>query len=140
MKRIFLWLTLFILSVTTNAQESFPVNGIRDIRSGLYAFTNATIVQNSTTKIEKGTLLIKQGKIIAVGANVTVPSDAVVIDCNGKYIYPSFVDAYTNYGAGTMARPAGGFNLGIEFVFKFILSTFLLPDGDGMELILSSHA
>ena len=117
MKRIFLWLTLFILSVTTNAQESFPVNGIRDIRSGLYAFTNATIVQNSTTKIEKGTLLIKQGKIIAVGVNVTVPSDAVVIDCNGKYIYPSFVDAYTNYGAGTMARPAGGFNYGAPAQF-----------------------
>ena len=58
MKRIFLWLTLLSVSVASNAQESFPVNGIRDIRSGLYAFTNATIVQTTNSKIEKGTLLI----------------------------------------------------------------------------------
>jgi imidazolonepropionase-like amidohydrolase len=117
MKRIFLWLTLISVGIASKAQESFPVNGIRDIRSGLYAFTNATIVQNSTTKIEKGTLLIKQGKIIAVGASVAVPADAVVVDCNGKYIYPSFVDAYTNYGAGTTARPSGGFNYGAPAQF-----------------------
>ena len=117
MKRIFLWLTLLSVSVMSKAQETFPINGVRDIRSGLYAFTNATIVQNSTTKIEKGTLLIKQGKIIAVGTSVAVPSDAVVVDCSGKYIYPSFVDAYTNYGMGTSARPTGGFNYGAPAQF-----------------------
>ena len=117
MKRIFLWLTLLSVTVATKAQESFPVNGVRDIRSGLYAFTNATIVQNSTTKIEKATLLIKQGKIIAVGTTVVVPVDAVVVDCNGKYIYPSFVDAYTNYGVGAPARPSGGFNYGAPAQF-----------------------
>jgi imidazolonepropionase-like amidohydrolase len=83
----------------------------------LYAFTNATIVQSSSTKIEKGTLLIKQGKIIAVGATVSVPEDAVVVDCNGKYIYPSFVDAFTNYGVGAPTRPAGGFNYGAPAQF-----------------------
>jgi len=117
MKRIFLWLTLFSISVATRAQETLPVNGVRDVRSGLYAFTNATIVQNATTKIEKGTLLIKQGKIIAVGTNVTVPNDAVVVDCSGKYIYPSFIDAYTNYGVGAPIRPAGGFNYGAPAQF-----------------------
>jgi imidazolonepropionase-like amidohydrolase len=117
MKRIFLWLTLVSISVATKAQESFPVNGVRDIRSGLYAFTNATIVQNSTTKIEKGTLLIKQGKIIAVGATVAVPAEAVVVDCNGKFIYPSFVDAFTDYGVGAAKRPAGGFNYGAPAQF-----------------------
>ena len=117
MKRIFLWLTLITLSVTTNAQETFPINGIRDVRSGLYAFTNATIVQNSSTKIEKATLLIKQGKIIAVGTSVSIPADAVIVDCSGKYIYPSFVDAFTNYGMGTATRPAGGFNYGAPAQF-----------------------
>jgi imidazolonepropionase-like amidohydrolase len=117
MKRIFLWFTLVTISVSTNAQETFPVNGIRDVRSGLYAFTNATVVQNSTTKIEKGTLLIKQGKIIAVGASVAIPAEAVVVDCNGKYIYPSFIDAYTNYGISNSARPAGAFNYGAPAQF-----------------------
>ena len=117
MKRIFLWLILLSVGVVSKAQETFPVNGVRDIRSGLYAFTNATIVQNSTTKIEKGTLLIKQGKIIAVGTSVTVPADAIVIDCSGKFIYPSFVDAYTNYGINTNTRPTAGFNYGAPAQF-----------------------
>lgn len=117
MKRIFLWLTLLSTSVATNAQESFPINGVRDVRLGLYAFTNATIVQNSTSKIEKGTLLIKQGKIIAVGATVAVPAEAVVVDCNGKYIYPSFVDPFTEYGVGGAKRTAGGFNYGAPAQF-----------------------
>ncbi len=117
MKRIFLWLTLLSTSVATNAQESFPINGVRDVRLGLYAFTNATIVQNSTSKIEKGTLLIKQGKIIAVGATVAVPAEAVVVDCNEKYIYPSFVDPFTEYGVGGAKRTAGGFNYGAPAQF-----------------------
>ena len=117
MKRIFLWLILLSVGVVSKAQETYPVNGVRDIRSGLYAFTNATIVQNSTTKIEKGTLLIKQGKIIAVGTSVTVPADAIVIDCSGKFIYPSFVDAYTNYGISTNTRPTAGFNFGAPAQF-----------------------
>ncbi len=117
MKRIFLWLTLISIGVTSSAQESFPVNGVRDIRAGLYAFINATIVQTPTTKIEKGILLIKQGKIIAVGTSVVVPKDAVVVDCKEKYIYPSFVDAYTDYGVGTPKRPSGGFNYGAPAQF-----------------------
>ena len=117
MKRIFLWLILLSVGVMSKAQETFPVNGVRDVRSGLYAFTNATIVQNSTTKIEKGTLLIKQGKIIAVGTSVTIPADAIVIDCSGKFIYPSFVDAYTNYGISTNTRPTAGFNFGAPAQF-----------------------
>src|SRR6202042_3556978 len=43
---------------------------------------------------------------------VAIPSDAVVIDCSGKYIYPSFIDAYSDYGVPAPQREAraGGFN------------------------------
>ena len=112
MKRIFLSLLLLLTSAAAFAQETFPVNGVRDLRSGTYAFTNATIIQNASTKIEKATLVIKQGKIVAVGVGVEIPKDAVVVDCNGKYIYPSFVDPLTDYGAGTPKRTNAGFNFG----------------------------
>jgi imidazolonepropionase-like amidohydrolase len=98
--------------IITHAQESFPINGVRDIRNGLYAFTNATIIQNENIKIEKGVLIIKMGKIVAVGTNLTVPAEAIVIDCAGKYIYPSFIDPLTDYGVGGPKRAAGGFNYG----------------------------
>jgi imidazolonepropionase-like amidohydrolase len=112
MKRIFLSLLLLLTGAAAFAQETFPVNGVRDLRSGTYAFTNATIIQNASTKIEKATLVIKQGKIVAVGVGVEIPKDAVVVDCNGKYIYPSFVDPLTDYGAGTPKRTNAGFNFG----------------------------
>ena len=116
MKRIFLWVTLLGVGVITKAQESFPINGVRDIRSGLYAFTNATIVQNEKSKLEKATMIIKQGKIVAVGNDIAVPQDAVVVDCSGRFIYPSFVDAFTDYGITPVAR-AGGFNFGAPAQF-----------------------
>ena len=112
MKRIFLSLLLLLTGAAAFAQETFPVNGVRDVRSGTYAFTNATIIQNASTKIEKATLVIKHGKIVAVGVGVEIPKDAVVVDCNGKYIYPSFVDPLTDYGAGTPKRTNAGFNFG----------------------------
>jgi imidazolonepropionase-like amidohydrolase len=112
MKRIFLSLLLLLTGAAAFAQETFPVNGVRDLRSGTYAFTNATIIQNASTKIEKATLVIKQGKIVAVGVGVEIPKDAVEVDCNGKYIYPSFVDPLTDYGAGTPKRTNAGFNFG----------------------------
>ena len=34
------------------------------------------------------------------------------MNCEGKFIYPSFVDPFTDYGAGQAKRPAGGFNYG----------------------------
>ena len=112
MKRIFLSLLLLVTGAAAFAQESFPVNGVRDVRSGSYAFTNATIIQNASTKMEKATLVIKQGKIVAVGVGIEIPKDAVEVDCNGKFIYPSFVDPLTDYGAGTPKRTNAGFNFG----------------------------
>jgi len=112
MKKVFLWIFLVGLFVTTKAQETFPINGIRDVRTSLYAFTNATIVQNEKTKIENATLIINQGKIIAVGIGVVIPKEAIVINCAGKFIYPSFIDPFTDYGVGSPKRAAGGFNYG----------------------------
>ena len=117
MKRILSSLLLFCVVFLAQAQETFPINGIRDVRSGLYAFTNATIIQNENTKIEKATLIIKQGKIVAVGTGLSVPTDAVVVDCAGKFIYPSFIDALTSYGLPAPQRGQGGFNFGAPAQF-----------------------
>jgi imidazolonepropionase-like amidohydrolase len=114
MKKL-LWLLGSIIIVQISfAQETFPVNGIADKREGVYAFTNATIVKDATTTLKNATLLIREGKIVAVGTNVTVPKNAAVIDCKDKFIYPSFIDIYSDYG--TPAKPAttgfGGFGGG----------------------------
>lgn len=92
------------------AQTTFPVNGIANPLEGSYAFTNATIVIDANKTIEKATLVIRDKKIIAVGTGINTPADAVIIDCSGKYIYPSFIDLFSDYGITAPARTPRDFN------------------------------
>ncbi len=90
---------LFLLCVFgLTAQITFPRNGVADQRDGLYAFTNATIFKSYNNRLESATLVIKDGKVQQCGVGVPVPADAVIIDCQGKTIYPSFIEIYGDYG------------------------------------------
>jgi imidazolonepropionase-like amidohydrolase len=62
----------------------------------LVAITNATIMTASKGTIQNGTVLIRDGKIAAVGTNVTVPAGAQIIDGQGKYITPGIIDAHSH--------------------------------------------
>ena len=76
-----------------------------------FAITNARIVPVSGKMIERGTLVLRDGLIAAVGAGVATPKDAQVIDGTGLTVYPALVDAYTNDGmplAAEYTAPARG--------------------------------
>jgi imidazolonepropionase-like amidohydrolase len=74
-----------------------------------YAITNARIVPVSGAVIERGTVVIRNGLIAAVGAQVSAPSDARVIDGTGLTIYPGLIDANTTLGIPQpSASPAAG--------------------------------
>lgn len=62
------------------------------------AITGGTVYPVSGPKIENGTVLVRDGRIVAVGANVAVPADAQRIDATGKWVTPGFVNAATNLG------------------------------------------
>jgi imidazolonepropionase-like amidohydrolase len=109
--RFFFIPAFLLLSFFSIAQQpTFPVNGVADPRTMTYAFTHATIVKDGHATLTNATLVIKEGKIISVGTNADVPKDAVVVDCSGKYIYPSFIDIYSDYGIATPERQRGGFD------------------------------
>lgn len=76
-----------------------------------YAITNARIVTVSGPVVERGTVVIRNGLIAAVGANVSPPSDARIIDGSGLTVYPGLIDAYTNLAlpeATPGPSPGGG--------------------------------
>ncbi|HSE30965.1 MAG TPA: amidohydrolase family protein [Pyrinomonadaceae bacterium] len=76
-----------------------------------YAITNARIVTLNGPTIEKGTVVIRDGLIAAVGANVSAPADARIVDGNGLTVYPGLIDSYTNLGlpeAAPAPTTAGG--------------------------------
>ncbi len=77
-----------------------------------YAITNARIVTAAGPAIERGTLVIRDGLIVAVGANVNAPSDARIIDGAGLTVFPGLIDANTNLGMpepSPAPSPGGGF-------------------------------
>jgi len=97
MKNIFLYI-LILVSFIAKAQETFIVNGTHNNNHNAFAFTNATIHIDYQTIIENGTLVIKDGKITAVGERVEIPKNAVIQNLKGKHLYPSLIDLYSDYG------------------------------------------
>jgi len=65
------------------------------------AYTNATIIPIKGSPIANGTLLIQNGKILDVGANVTLPAGTVIIDAKGKTIMPGLVDTHSHLGSAS---------------------------------------
>lgn len=100
------------------AQATFPVNDVANPKDGYYAFTNATILKSARDTLKDATLVIRRGKIEAVGNNIPVPQDAVLIDCKGKYIYPAFIDIYSDYGIASASAQQAGFAGGAAAFFR----------------------
>lgn len=64
----------------------------------MIALTNGTIYTMEEEIIAQGTILVDNGKIAAVGADIEIPADAQVIDVAGRMITPGFIDAHTHMG------------------------------------------
>src|SRR5947208_12706166 len=84
----------------------------RHTATDTYAITNARIVTVSGPAIDRGTIVIRDGLIAAVGANVAAPPDARPIDGTGLTVYPGIIDASTTLGiprpTPTPGPPPGG--------------------------------
>jgi imidazolonepropionase-like amidohydrolase len=74
------------------------------------AIRNATIITIANGDIPNGTIVVRGGKITAVGANVAIPAGIRVIDGTGKFVMPGIIDAHSH------AALEGGINEGSESV------------------------
>ncbi|HEX2831362.1 MAG TPA: amidohydrolase family protein [Thermoanaerobaculia bacterium] len=82
----------------TNISFSRPY----DVPTGKLAFTNARIItMRGDEVLENGAVVVDRNRIVAVGANVSVPPDAKVIDASGKTIMPGIVDVHWHGGMGS---------------------------------------
>jgi imidazolonepropionase-like amidohydrolase len=77
--------TLLILTPLAMAQEQIAIKGGR-------------IISVSQPPIERGVILIREGRIQAVGKDLAIPSDYKVIDATGKVIMPGFIEAHSSRG------------------------------------------
>jgi imidazolonepropionase-like amidohydrolase len=97
---------VLLLTTSSYAQVSTePKQGLRENDPRIHALTNARIVTAPGKTIEKGTILIRDGLILQVGADIKPPPEARVWDLSGKTIYPGFIDAYSRVGLPETLQP-----------------------------------
>lgn len=75
------------------------------------AITGATIYPVSGPRIENATIVVRDGRIAAVGTNVAIPADAQRVDGRGKWVTPGFINSATNLGLSEAGNPqfSGGY-------------------------------
>ncbi|HKN36339.1 MAG TPA: amidohydrolase family protein [Terriglobales bacterium] len=90
--RLTMWIRLlpvFLVTVTVLAQSPSAAHNEVLIK-------NAVLMTVTHGTIQNGSLHIKDGKIAAVGANVSAPASAAVIDAGGKYVTPGIIDSHSH--------------------------------------------
>ncbi len=90
MKRMFLTLGALGLAAGLILGQAVPAK--------IIAIKGAKIIPVVGDEIEGGTILIKDGKIAAIGWDIGVPSGAEVVDAKGLYAYPGMIDSYCYLG------------------------------------------
>ena len=89
------WVVAAVWCVAAVADDQRPPSGFRP---RTFALTNAKIVVAPGQVIDKGCVVVRDGRVIAVGADAAIPTDALVIEADGLHLYPGFIDA----GASTL--------------------------------------
>jgi len=90
--------------ISTPNADPFP-STYKPFPSRTTVIRNVTILTAAGPIIRNGAILLQNGKIAAVGATVTAPTDALVIDGAGKYVTPGFIDDHSHLGV--YAAPGG---------------------------------
>ena len=104
---IFMVLLLCATAVAQQIGEPTLQQGVLPPR-GTFVIRNARIVTVSGPEIENGSVVIRDGKIEAVGATVNAPAGAQVIEGRGLSVYPGMIDAGTSMGLVEVPQGAAG--------------------------------
>jgi imidazolonepropionase-like amidohydrolase len=94
-----LWFAAMAMLVAVglgNAKEKESGVSGMDAAAPVILIRNATILTASHGTIDKGDILIKDGKIAAVGSSLKAPADAQVIDGTGQFVMPGIVDCHSH--------------------------------------------
>ena len=105
----YLTLLLSLVFFGGYGQDYFPTNsGVKTQEQHYTALINATIHPSPNQKIDQGTVLFRNQKIVAVGENVVLPKNTIVVDAKGKHIYASFIELQHDFGIKKSSKASPG--------------------------------
>jgi imidazolonepropionase-like amidohydrolase len=90
--------SVLILALIALAAPAIP----RGQTPAVIAIRGATILTVTNGTIRNGTIVLRNGKIEAVGANVAVPAGAQVVEAAGKFVSPGIIDAHSHIAADSI--------------------------------------
>jgi len=102
-----LYLFLALVAVAVRASDSIPAAR----PAGAVLLRGATVHTVSGADLLATDVLLRGGKIAAIGVKLAVPKDAAVVDVSGKHIYPGLISAYTGMGLVEMESVRGTIDL-----------------------------
>lgn len=98
LNRLYQFFIVLLCLAGVSVAQIAPVTGLRENTPTVHAFTNARIVTAPGKVIPKGTLVIRNAVIEAVGDKVVPPADARVWDLSGQTLYAAFIDVASDIG------------------------------------------
>ena len=91
------WLALFALPLAALGGEEDVPNLPPPL--AVHALIHARLIPAAGEVIDDATVVLRDGRIEAAGADAVVPADARVWDLTGRSIYPGLIDAFSDLGA-----------------------------------------
>ena len=116
MRLVFLLLIFASCTYSTVSAQSIntdPVVGLRDSQASAYALTGANIVIRPGEVISDGIVLVEDGYFVEVGRDIAIPSRFQRIPCDGKFLYPAFIDAWSEQSVEFPQSSSGYWNQNI---------------------------
>lgn len=108
MRRTPLYLLVLTVAALGGTRAAAAQSQSRDNLTGVWALTNARIETVTRGTIERGTIVVRNGVIEAVGASVNPPADAQIMDLSGKTVVPAFIDLTSSLGVRQPADAGRG--------------------------------
>lgn len=93
------WLALLLAGLSTAFAQTLPPPGFRPVPPGTHALVGARVFTQPDTSFSNATVVIRDGRIAAIGPEVTPPADARVWDLSGRTVYAGFIDPYLALGS-----------------------------------------
>ncbi len=144
MKYFLVCLSLLTLSAV-QAQYRLPQAKLSDEKSHTFLLYNATIIPAPGQKLEAASLYVKDGKIAAIGKDISVPAGTYRRDAKGAWVYPSFIDLFSSYGisASTGGKQDRTYPMGPQYESSrpgaFLWNQALKPETDASALFQANN-
>ena len=104
--------TILLFSFTLSLPGADPIAGpgFRPRPVGSHALVGARVIPRPGVEYANATIVIREGRIVAVGPDAKAPADARVWDMTGLTVYAGFMDPYVLQGTNTLAVSTSGFD------------------------------